>query len=329
MKTAQTLSDPEKIKLLSDPRRMQILRILMDAPATLTQLAAQTGRSPAWVRHHLEKLRDAGFVRLDSIQKRGTVTEKYYRATAGAWILQHTLLPQSKRPALIFAGSHDLALERIAAHLAPWLHLILHPVGSLNGLVNLRQGLCQVSGAHLRDAQGGYNASYVQHFFPDREMLVLTLAQRTQGLMTAPGNPKNLRGLADLLRPDVRFVNRNAGSGTRLWLDAQLRQQNLDASRISGYADSVSTHSAAALRIVNGQADAALGLEAAARQHGLDFLPLFEERFDIVLEKSRHKDLAPLLDALQSAAIRREIRSLAGYNTTHSGEEIHYQETQP
>lgn len=326
MKTADTLSDPEKIKLLSDLRRRQILRLLMDAPATLTQLAAQMQHSPAWVRHHLEKLRAAGLVELERIQQRGTVTEKYYRAASGALILQQTILPQSSRPAVLFAGSHDLALEQIAAHLEPWLHLILHPVGSLNGLVNLRQGLCQVSGAHLRDEHGQYNCSYVRHFFPDREMTVITLAQRTQGLMAAPGNPKNLRGLDDLVRADIRFVNRNPGSGTRLWLDEQIRQRRIPGTEISGYDEVVSTHSAAALRIVSGQADAALGLEAAARQHGLAFIPLFEERFDIVLENAQQAALRPLLDALQSAEIRRAVQSLAGYNTAHSGEQIQYRE---
>ncbi len=200
--------------------------------------------------------------------------------------------------------------------------LLSLPVGSLDGLVHLRQGLCQVSGAHLLDATGEYNTPYVRHLFPDRLMELVTLANRVQGLMLASDNPKSLRGIADLQRSNVRFVNRNPGSGTRLWLDRELRRLGILGTQIRGYDREVKTHTEAAALIQSGKADAALGLQAAADQHGLAFIPLFEERYDLVLLRENEKPLRPLLDYLQTAAFRKGLHALTGYNPAHSGEHI-------
>jgi putative molybdopterin biosynthesis protein len=178
-----------------------------------------------------------------------------------------------------------------------------------------------VSGAHLLDPSGEYNAPYVRHLFPDRHMELVTLANRTQGLMLAPGNPKSIRSIADLSRRGVRFVNRNRGSGTRLWLDTELSKQGVEPERIHGYAHEVRTHSETAALIEAGYADCALGLQAAAARHGLDFIPLFEERYDLVLMRENERPLAPILDYLQTATFRRELNTLAGYNPAHSGEQ--------
>ncbi len=213
-------------------------------------------------------------------------------------------------------------MEAMAKRLARHVLLLNLPVGSLDGLVNLRQGLCQVSGAHLLDESGEYNRAYVQHFFPDREMELVTLAHRTQGLMLAPGNPKGIRRLADLGRPGVRFINRNSGSGTRLWFDAELKRTGVSPTTIHGYDQSVKTHTEAASLIEAGKADAALGLQAAALQHWLDFIPLFEERYDLVLPREQESTLAPLLDCMQAGDFRRSLESLTGYNIAHSGERI-------
>jgi putative molybdopterin biosynthesis protein len=128
--------------------------------------------------------------------------------------------------------------------------------------------------------------------------------------------------VADVARPNIRFVNRNAGSGTRLWLDAELRKLKIPGDQIYGYDKIVKTHSEAAGLIASGKADAALGLQAAAHRHNLDFIPLFEERYDLVLPRENEKTLLPLLDYLQTAAFRTELNSLTGYNSDHSGEQI-------
>ena len=322
MKKVDTVHSFGRIKLLADSRRMDILRLLMASPATLTHLARTLKRSPAWIRHHILALESADLVEVSEVRKTGRVTEKFYRAKSDALLLQEMILPKTKKPAVIFSGSHDLALEGIAEHLEKHVTLLSMPVGSLDGLVNLRQGLCQISGSHLLDESGEYNAPFVKHLFPDRNVEIITLAYRTQGLMLANGNPKGIKKISDIAKPNIRFVNRNPGSGTRLWLDAELRRQKVPVEKISGYENQVKTHSEAASLIARNKADASLGLQAAAHQHGLDFIPLFEERYDLVLPRENEKTLLPLLDYLQTANFRAELNALTGYNSTHSGEQL-------
>jgi putative molybdopterin biosynthesis protein len=318
-----------QIKILADPRRLSILRRLMAAPATLSQLGRSLGESPAWVRHHLKQLEAAGLVEIDSTVISEGYLEKFYRARAGAFLFQELVLPELQdRRALAILGSHDLALELLAMqvhHLRARLELLVLPVGSLDGLAALRQGLAHLTGCHLLDAETGqYNRPYVERFFPDRAMILVTLAHREQGLMLAPGNPRQIRGLEDLLGEDVRLVNRNRGSGTRLWLDRQLALRKIPPSSIPGYDREVPTHTQAAEAIQQGQVDVGLGLAAAARQHGLDFLPLFQERYDLVLprEQAQNKDFDPLLDQIQSAGFRKSAQGLGGYDMTHTGEQF-------
>jgi putative molybdopterin biosynthesis protein len=323
MKQVETIRSFGNIKLLADSRRMEILQLLMAAPATLTQLARTMKQSPAWIRHHILALESANLVEISETRKTGKVTEKFYRARADALLLQEIILPKTKKPAVIFSGSHDLALEGIAEHLQKHVTLLSLSVGSLDGLVNLRQGLCQISGSHLLDRENDeYNTPFIRRLFPDRALVIVTLAYRTQGLMLARGNPKGLKKVADIARPNIRFVNRNAGSGTRLRFDTELKKLKIPAEKINGYHQVVKTHSEAAALIAAKKADAALGLQAAAHRHGLGFIPLFEERYDFVLPREQKKTLAPLLDYIQTVAFRKSLHSLTGYNTTHSGEQI-------
>lgn len=322
MRKVESIRSFGNIKLLSDPRRMEILRLLMASPATLTNLARTMRQSPAWIRHHILALEAGNLVEVSEIRKTGRVTEKFYRARADALLLQEIILPKTKKPAVIFSGSHDLALEGIAEHLQKHVMLLSLPVGSLDGLVNLRQGLCQISGSHLLDETGEYNRPFIRHLFPDRKVKMVTLAYRTQGLMVAAGNPRGIKKVSDVARPTVRFVNRNAGSGTRLWLDTELRKLKVPFEKVNGYDKVVQTHSEAAFLIENGKADATLGLQAAAHRHQLDFIPLFDERYDLVLPLENEKSLLPMLDYLQTAAFRTELNLLTGYNSRHSGEQI-------
>ena len=322
MKTISPINSFDKIKLLADSRRMDILRLLMAAPATLTLLARTMKQSPAWVRHHILALETAGLIEISETRRTGKVMEKFYRAKGDAFLLQELILPKSKYPSVIFSGSHDLALEGVASHLAKHVNLLSLPVGSLDGLVNLRQGLCQISGSHLLDENGEYNTPFVKHLFPDRNVEIITLAYRTQGLILASGNPKGIKKIADIARPNVRFANRNAGSGTRLWLDAELRRLKLPVEKINGYENQVKTHSEAANLISQNKVDVSLGLQAAAHQNGLDFIPLFEERYDLVLPLEQEKNLNPLLDYIQTVSFREMLSSLTGYNTSHSGEMV-------
>ena len=322
MQKVEAINSLDKLKLLADSRRIDILRLLMAAPATLTHLARTLKRSPAWIRHHILSLESANLVEVSEIRRTGKVTEKYYRAKADAFLLQQIIFPKTKKPTVIFSGSHDLALDGIAKHLEKHVAMFSLPVGSLDGLINLRQGLCQVSGSHLLDESGEYNTPFIRHLFPGRDMEIFTLAYRTQGLMLANGNPKNIQKVSDIAGPNVRFVNRNAGSGTRLWFDAALRRLQIPAEKIRGYDRAVITHSDAASAVQSSRADAALGLQAAAHIYGLDFIPLFEERYDLVLPRENEQAVTPLLDYLQTATFRTELNALTGYNTSHSGEQI-------
>ncbi len=312
----------DQIKLLADSRRMEILRLLMDSPATLTHLARTLNQSPAWVRHHILALESGDLIEVSEIRKTGKVMEKFYRAKGGAFLLQEIVLPKGKKPAFIFSGSHDLALEDIAERLSQHVTILNMPVGSLDGLVNLRQGLCQISGAHILDETGEYNTPTVRHLFPDRNVELVTLACRTQGLMLKAGNPKDIRKISDIARENVKFINRNAGSGTRLWFNAELKKQKIDPIHVNGYGISVKTHSEAAALIAQNKADVSIGLQAAAHQHGLDFIPLFEERYDLALPRENEKILSPLLDYLQTSSFRTGLNTLTGYNASHSGEQI-------
>jgi len=322
MRNVEPIQTFDQIKLLADSRRLVILQLLMATPATLSQLARKLGQSPAWIRHHIKLLESANLVEIAEIRRTGTVAEKYYRARAGALFLQELILPASKVSPVIFSGSHDLAMEVVASSVSKYLNLLNMPVGSLDGLVNLRQGLCHLSGAHLLDENGQYNVAYVHRFFPDRDVHIITLANRMQGLMVQAGNPKNISRISDLAYSGLRFVNRNAGSGTRLWLDGELKKAGIQPDTITGYEDIVNTHSEAAALIKNGKADTTLGLQAAARLHGLGFIPLFEERYDLVLPYEQQETLTPLLDYLQTSSFRKKLNLLSGYNTLHSGEQI-------
>jgi len=325
MQPIEKVHSLNQIKILADARRLAILRRLMDRPATQTQLGQALGEHPAWIRYHLKQLEQAGLVEMVSAQISGGYVEKYYQSTARAFILQQAILPEpARRDALVLIGSDDIALGRLAQDQAE-MELLVLPVGSLDGLIALRQGLAHLSSCHLLDSQSGeYNLPYVRHLFPGRFMKLVTLAHREQGLMLAPGNPRRIRGLPDLARNDVTFINRNPGSGTRLWLDLQLDRLGLAHEFIRGYTREARTHTEIAQAIAQEQADAGLGLAAAARQLGLDFIPLFQERFDLVMaaENIQEPGYRYLMEALNSGAFRRMAESLGGYNTTHTGEEF-------
>lgn len=319
----QPLRSFQQLKLLADSRRLAILRQLMVGPASLTDLGKALGEHPAWVRHHLKQLEATGLVELVETRVQSGVVEKFYRARASGFLVQELILPENPaHPAIVFSGSHDLAVELLANQLHGHFDLLSLPVGSLDGLVALRQNLCNLSGTHLLDPNGEYNLPFVRHFFPDRAMQVVTLAHREQGLMVMAGNPKSIHSLADLARIDLTFINRNPGSGTRLWLDRQLQFQRIPPESIHGYNTAVSTHTESAYLVQAGKADVALGLRAASHQFGLDFIPLFHERYDIVFSREQGTLLSPLLDTLQTRAFRRGVEALTGYETKHTGEQI-------
>ncbi len=234
--------------------------------------------------------------------------------------------PRAQRSNVIrIVGSHDLALNLLMDLLRQRNDGIVIEVshaGSLGGLIALQEERAHLAGIHLLDEETGeYNYPYIKRILPGREIAMVNLAYRNQGLMLPTGNPKNIKGLADLQRPDVVFVNRQRGSGTRVLLDLQLKQNEVPTSEIRGYGQELDTHLAISSAIARGEADVGLGIEAAARSCGLDFLPLFRERYDLVMPKDiyRSKLLAPLLELVTSEDFKKLVDQVGGYDTSQTG----------
>jgi putative molybdopterin biosynthesis protein len=229
---------------------------------------------------------------------------------------------------LVAVGSHDLVLDLAASWLRerdPGVTLASTNAGSLGGLVALRDGLCHLAGSHLLDAASGeYTLPFVERVLPEQDVAVIRLAHRAQGLMVPAGNPLALRGIADLARDGVRYVNRQRGAGTRVLLDHLLAEAGIDPEQIAGYAREEHTHLAVAAAVRAGRADCGLGVQAAANALGLDFLPLAEEPYDLVLRTATLDDpvARPLLDLLDDPAFRAAIEALGGYDTRETGRRV-------
>jgi putative molybdopterin biosynthesis protein len=229
---------------------------------------------------------------------------------------------------ILAVGSHDLVLDLAASEIRaadPRATLASSNVGSLGGLVALRDGLCHVAGSHLLDPESGeYTLPYVERVLGDRDVAIVHLVQREQGLIVAAGNPLGLTGIDDLLRPGLRYVNRQRGAGTRVLLDHELRRRGIEPDAISGYSREEHTHLAVAAAVAAGRADAGLGVLAAARAFGLDFVPVTREPYDLVLAAETLDDplLAPLWALLEDPAFRRAVEALGGYDTEETGRRI-------
>jgi len=229
---------------------------------------------------------------------------------------------------IVAIGSHDLILDLAASHLRaadPLVTLASSNVGSLGGLVALRDGLCHLAGSHLLDpATGEYTLPYLDRIVGERAVAVVRLAHRDQGLIVPPGNPLGLADIQDLTRAGVRYVNRQRGAGTRVLLDHQLRLQGISADAVDGYAREEHTHLAVAAAVAAGRADAGLGIMAAARAFGLDFVPVTREPYDLVVaaEALDSPLLAPLWALLHSDRFRAEVEELGGYATAEMGQRI-------
>lgn len=320
-----TLQRMDQIEAIADTHRLAILRTLMAQQATISQLGAQFGKHPAWVRYHVKKLESVGLLELSETRVTANYTEKFYRATAAAFSVNLMIAPQQEgRQSLVVLGSSDFAVDGLAKLANAHRDILVVPVsvGSLDGLIALRQGLADVAGCHLLDAATAeYNTPYVRHLFPDRPVVEITLSFREQGLIVAHGNPRGITGL-EALADGIRLANRNTGSGTRVWLDHELRRLGLDPTRIAGYDRTLATHDAVADAIASGTADVGLGIRAAAERHDLHFIPLFHERYDLVLAEDRLDDLAlqRFLDPLSTASFRNAIRDIPGYDAGHTGD---------
>ena len=232
------------------------------------------------------------------------------------------------RRTVVIVGSHDNSLDVLADQLKAAhseLTLSSSHVGSMGGLMAIKRGVCHLAGTHLLDTEdGSYNISYLEKYLPDTPVKLIHLVQRDQGLIVRPGNPKEIHGIEDLARKDVRFINRQKGSGTRILLDYKLGQLGIKADDINGYQNEEFTHMAVAVSVLSGSEDAGLGIYAAARALDLSFIPVVTEQYDLVipLKYFETKPVQILLEIINSAAFKQRVEALGGYSTERTGEAI-------
>ena len=227
---------------------------------------------------------------------------------------------------LLMAGSHDNALDLLADELRARHHdarLSASAVGSLAGLIAVRDGEAHIAGSHLLDPETGeYNWYYIQRYLKGREVVVVNFAQREQGILTPKDNPKGITRIADLSREDVTIVNRQSGAGTRVLLDHLMTREGLSPGDVRGYERVETTHMAVAMAVAAGRADCGLGIFAAARMLNLDFIPLERERFDFIVPKEHWETpaIGKVMDILNDKAFRDAVEALGGYNTALTGQ---------
>lgn len=234
--------------------------------------------------------------------------------------------PEELNQTIFAIGSHDISLDLLAQFLAAYgRRLVSANVGSQGGLVALRRGETHLAGCHLLDTHSGvYNLTAVQQYLPGQKVRILGWVDRVQGLLVTKGNPKKIEGLQDLIREDVMFVNRQRGAGTRILLDYHLGLLGISPMRIGGYDQEEYTHLAVAAAVASGRADCGLGIAAAAVALDLDFIPLFEEEYDLIIPASCAEDelLRPIFDLAADGVFRAAVERLPGYGISRMGKWI-------
>ena len=227
--------------------------------------------------------------------------------------------------AVLMCGSHDLTLDVVNDlfhRIYPGYSLSSSHVGSLGGISALKRKEAHSAGIHLLDPETGeYNVSYIKRLLPNEEVLLINLVYRQQGLMVAKGNPLNIKGLDALTNPDIKFINRQKGAGTRILLDYLLEKEGINSNRISGYRKEEYNHLAVAAAVAADTAHVGMGIMAAAQALDLDFIPLIEERYDICIPKIflEDKRIAKLLNIICSKEFREQVSELGGYETKQTG----------
>lgn len=266
----------------------------------------------------------SSFVKADGIIHVPQNVEGY---EAGERVKVELLRPMSEiEQTLVITGSHDPLIDEIIDIMRrTWSDSFVASshVGSMGGIMAVKRGEAHMGGVHLLDeASGEYNRAYIRKYVPEGGVVLMRCVQRTQGLMVAEGNPLGVGGIADLAR--VRYVNRQKGSGTRVLLDYLLKQNGIDPATIQDYDREELTHTAVAAAVAAGTADAGMGILAAARIYGLNFLPICEEEYDFLIaeESANHPQLKRFMQVLQSNELAQRLEKMGGYKVDRPGELI-------
>ena len=265
-------------------------------------------------------------VRADGILRVPRTSEGFNAAETVQVELQRSLDEVLETTVVI--GSHDIALDVLGNYLRqnyPQATLSSAHVGSLGGLTALKRGEAHCAGTHLLDEDtGDYNVSYIKRLLPDKPCTLVSLVYREQGLILAPGNPKAIQGLEDLIKEEVIFINRQRGAGTRVLLDYKLKELGIDPVDIVGYDREEYTHMAVAAAVAAGSADAGLGIRAAAQALGLEFISVVEERYDLCIPKEfwHTPYIQRLLEVIKLQSFLDEVHALGGYDLRDCGKVV-------
>lgn len=233
--------------------------------------------------------------------------------------------PVTQNQGLVICGQ-DVLLDILTRHLERYpngVRAFRSHVGSFSGLLALYQEKVHMTAVHLWDGDTGiYNIPFVRRLLPGIPTVIVHLAGRMQGFYVAKENPKGIKHWQDLTRPDIRLINREKGSGTRILLDEQLRCLGIDRRLITGYEKEENSHLAVASAVARGEADVGMGNEKAALQvRGLEFIPLHKERYELVIKKEDidKPQFQAVIEILQSEEFKKEVRGLGDYDLTETG----------
>lgn len=229
---------------------------------------------------------------------------------------------------IVLVGSNDFTIELLSHELSrsfPKFSLSFSNVGSIGGLIALGRGSSHIASCHLLDPDTGeYNLPYLPRYLPDLETTAINLIYRDLGLILRSGNPLDIAGIEDMVRPKIRIINRQEGSGTRIFFDFELKRLGIDPNRINGYEKQVNTHAEVATAVLSGVADVGLGILSAAKMLGLEFIHITRERYDLVIpeENLSAKPVGALLEVIRSQEFRGKVEQMGGYDTKESGKII-------
>ena len=229
---------------------------------------------------------------------------------------------------LVVIGSHDPLLDELAnmMHMEnPEVYMSSAHVGSMGGIMAIRRGEAHAAGCHLLDTETGeYNRAFIKKYFPMGGVKLLRCVGRQQGLMLQKGNPMKIEGFKDVANNDVRYVNRQKGSGTRILTDYLCKKEGIAPEKIYGYDREELTHTSVAAQIASGSADAGMGIYSAAKLYDLDFLPVCIEEYDLLIPDHAWDSpmVRQLISTLKSPAFREKIENMGGYTLDRPGEII-------